>query len=82
MDTPLDANETKVLQELRLNSLPGFALLSKTGLNVKQLIDATTKLRERMLLRVTGELSEGAIGEVDLLLGNLRSKGADRYVRR
>jgi len=97
MDTPtqtLDANEIKVLQELRSSSLPGYALQSKTGLGVPELIDAANKLRDRMLLRVTGELNASAIsdsifsvpidviGEVDVLLGNLRPGRSERFLRR
>ena len=97
MDTQVQAlgpNELKVLQELRSNSLPGYALLSKTGLVVPDLIEAANKLRDRMLLRVTGELTPSAvsdsvfsvpidvIGEVDVLLGNLRPSRAERFLRR
>src|SRR5262245_23374163 len=90
----LGKNEMKVLQELRLNSLPGYALLSKTGLGVEDLIGAANNLRDRMLLRVTGELTSRAIsdsifsvpidviGEVDILLGNLRPSGAEHFRRR
>jgi hypothetical protein len=92
--TPLSTEETRVLQELRLSSLPGYALLSKTGLNVTQPTAAANALRDRLLVRVTGELTPGAIrdsmfsvpidmiGEVDILLGNLRPMRQERFLRR
>ncbi len=91
---PLSTEETRVLHELRSSSLPGYALLSKTGLSVEQLINAANGLRDRFLVRVTGEMTQGAIrdsvfsvpidmiGEVDILLGNLRPTRQERFQRR
>lgn len=86
----LDENATKVLKEVRLRSMDGYALQSRTGLEGEPLVKAITILRDNSLVRVTGELSLDAIGdsvfsvpidvmgEVDLMLGTLKTRTSYR----
>ena len=86
----LDDNAKKVLKELRIQSMDGYSLQSRTGLSLEPLVQAINVLRENSLVRVTGELTADAIGdsvfsvpidvigEVDIVLGNLRPRTSYR----
>ncbi len=59
-------NEVKVLRAVRRSAMDGYRLLSTTGLNPHDLVEALVKLEG--LVNVKGELMEGRIGEAYVAL--------------
>ena len=88
MDQPqLPGDVKKVLSAVREQSMDGYSLVSRTGLDFGSLATAIEQLRSMRLLRVTGSLAPDAIGDTvfsvpvdaigqaDIVLGHIRPDG-------
>ncbi len=68
MDTmpQLSDKEVKVLRAVRKSAMDGYSLLSATGLDAQDLVDALSKLQN--VVSIKGELLKDRIGEAYVAL--------------
>jgi hypothetical protein len=68
MDTmpQLSDKEVKVLRAVRKSAMDGYSLLSTTGLDAQDLVDALSKLQN--VVSIKGELLKERIGEAYVAL--------------